>query len=297
MVPYMSAYKSDVSSSYPSNIPNDSIFDHLIHNWMEEREIAIETATAKLKQEIENGKYEVQRNVLESSNSPQLLPHELEKIKHFLTCHSLFWPTESKSEATGICPFTASNRQWLENNGMSDLFPMSDCTEGYDLNTVDLISHLQSHHSHWMSKIASLILMEHDVLSGMHLPSSPASAIKESRSPHQPQKLFKNDKESTLDSTGNNNDDLEEGTFSKMRHSKLLSGILESSSEEENDQHSSDSDTASESKRYAKFKAARFKDAKTETWTRTRLRERKNLLKMVDDGESSVTSVLTNQDT
>jgi hypothetical protein len=293
----VAAYKSEITSSYNSRVPNDSIFDNLIHNWMEEREIAIESATAKLKQNIEDGTYEVERNILDSSDSPELLPHELDTIKHFSKCHSLFWPTESKSDATGICPFAEANRHWLEDSGLSTTFPACDCTEGYDLNTVDLISHLQSHHSHWVSKIASFILMEHDVLTGMHLPCTPASTIKEPRSPHQPQKLFKSTNESP--STGNKDDTKDEpkvGTFPAMRHSKLLAGIAESSSEEANDQHDSESDTDSESKRYVKAKAARFGEAKKDEWTK-RLRDRKSLLKMVDDGESSVTSVSTNLDT
>ena len=77
----------------------------------------------------------------------------------------------------------------------------------------------------------------------------------------------------------------------------MLAGIMESSSEDkESANNDSDSETASESKRFKTAQNVRYQgnDVK-ERRTSTRLRERKkkDLLTSVDDGESSIDSVFS----
>jgi hypothetical protein len=289
-------YKSDISSIYPSNTPNDSIFDNLLQNWMEDRRAAIRAATPALVHSITTGDYAPERNDEDPSESPaKLHSREIETISQLQDCHSLFWSTESNEEETGICPFTEANRQWQETVGESSILPTCTCSEGYGLRTAEMIIHLQSH-NHWLSKAASIVLKEHEVALGVRSFKSPKSAIKETRSPHQPLNLFSSSAKqppAKLDTTETIVIDDEQKQ--RSRTNQLLAGICESSSEELHNA-SSDSETASESKRYKAAQRTIFKGDEPAKSTRasTRLRKKRELLDLEDDGESSVGSVLTN---
>lgn len=129
---------------------------------------------------------------------------------------------------------------------------------------------------------------------------SPKSAIKETRSPHHPLNLFSSSAKqppAKLDTTETIviDDEQEQEPISRSRTNKLLAGICESSSDELHNT-SSDSETASESKRYKAAQRTIFKGDEPAKSTRasTRLRKKRELLDLEDDGESSVGSVLTN---
>lgn len=292
-------YKSDISSFYPSNNPNDSVFDNLFQNWMEDCRAAIRSATATLIHNITTGEYAIERNDDNPAESPaKLHPNEIEKISHLQDCHSLFWSTESNEEETGICPFAEANRQWQENAGIATVFSTCNCSEGYGLSTAEMIIHLQSH-NHWFSKAASLILMEHEVLLGVRSLKCPKSAIKETRSPHHPQTLFSSSikqppAKHSAPETIVIEDEEKQKTIPQPRASKLLAGILETSSDDSESDNSSD--TASASKRYQASQRTRFKGDEPAKGTRTstRIRKKKELLDSADDGESSIGSVFTN---
>jgi hypothetical protein len=212
----------------------------------------------------------------------------------------LFWPTESRKKATGICPFTEANQGWLDSSGMSELVQSCTCSEGYDLDIVNMIMHLQTH-SHWISKVASLIVMEHDVTTGMHPLRGPHSPAHETASPQQPQKLFRTNTgnpKRTGESDSDSNDEPPRATLGKRRTNQLLSRIPESSSDKEHES-TSGSDTASESKHYKAAQAKRYQitDAKRPVRSSTRIaRNKRDLLNRADDGESSVDSALSNQE-
>ena len=246
---------------YPSNLPQEEIFENLAHNWMDERDRAIAAAAkSALLSEIKKKKYQMQRNDDDSVGSDAApLPHELDLINNLRQCHSLFWPMESKKEVNGICPFTEANRCWLESSRMSELVQSCNCTDGYDLNIVDMIMHLQSH-SHWVSRVASLTVMEHDICIGMHPLRGESMPIQETTSPHQPQELFR--PKSNLKTTGGESDSDDEpprATLGKRRNQQILAGIPETSSSEKESNNDSDSDTASESKRYKAAQEVRYK--------------------------------------
>jgi hypothetical protein len=81
----------------------------------------------------------------------------------------------------------------------------------------------------------------------------------------------------------------------------MLAGIEESSTAEKESSHDSDSDTASESKRFKTSQEVRYKgksamDTKRSSKRLKELRKKKDILTNVDDGESSVDSGLSNRD-
>jgi hypothetical protein len=146
-IQYVNRYKADISSRYPSNLRGNEVYNHLVHNWMEERTSSIETAISTFLSDIEAGKYQMQRSDNASAGSTSgPSSHELEPLINLRDCHSLFcWPTKSKKESNGICPFTTANSHWWESSGMSHLVNTCQCKDGYDLNIVDMICHFQTH--------------------------------------------------------------------------------------------------------------------------------------------------------
>jgi hypothetical protein len=282
------------------------VYDHLVHNWMEERTSSIETAISTFLSDIEAGKYQMQHSddaLVGSTSGPS--SHELEPLINLRDCHSLFWPTESKKESNGICPLTAANSHWWESSGMSHFVNTCECEGGYDLNIVDMICHLQTH-NHWIAKVAALVVMEHDVTTGLHSLREPQSSIKESRSPYQPQVPFIQPSTGGAKTENETSDDKDikqiKRTFQGYRRkNQMLAGIEESSSAEKESLQNSDSNTASESKCYKAFQEARYKSKNAIDATRSsmRLRERRkkrDILTGADDGESSVDSGLSNLD-
>jgi hypothetical protein len=226
------------------------------------------------------------------------LPDELKQATlWFHKCHSLFWTVESDGAVLGICPFAEANREWQENSGMNDIALNCNCTEGYDLSTVDMILHLQTTHPHWTTRMAEIIVREHEILFGTNYLRAPLSSIKEAPSPQQPQKLFKSSdiNNPTAMSKPEDDEGIEDQHSSYDRKQRLLH---ESSSSETGDDSSGSEATAS--KRYKIAQEKRYQDnkAKTERWTSTRLRTRakRNLLDRTDDGESSVDSALPYRD-
>eukprot|EP00956_Cyclotella_meneghiniana_P033710 scaffold98469_cov63-Cyclotella_meneghiniana.AAC.7 len=288
-------YRSEVSRLYPSHNPGEEIFEHLVHNWMDERSTVIDQA---LTQYLNSEKKTLRIEYPSTGPYPEPPPEELHAINKLRDCHSLFWPTESNKLANGICPFAEANSQWWENSGMSTIANTHHCTDGYDLNVVDMITHLQSHH-HWIAQVAAIVVMEHDVTTCMHELRAPNSNIKETASPHQPQNLFKPTPTTNSDSNDESESDEEiqqaKTLLSNRRRSQMLAGIMESSSEDK-ESNDSDSETASESKRFKTAQDARYQSSNAkEKRSSMRLRERKkkDVLTSVDDGESSIDSVLS----
>ncbi|KAL3777849.1 hypothetical protein ACHAWO_012168 [Cyclotella atomus] len=288
-------YKADVASRYPSNLPGNEVYDNLVHNWMDERISSIESAISIFLSDIEQGKYQMQRSDDASAGSMTgPLPHELEPLINLRDCHSLFWSTESK-KSSGICPFTAVNNNWWESSGMSHLVDTCECTDGYDLDTVGMICHLQAH-NHWIARVAALVVREHDVTTGLHSLREPHSSIKESNSPYQPQVLFTQPRTGVPKTEGeeseNEDKQIKELFHGNRRKNQMLAGIEESSTAEKESSHDSDSDTASESKRFKTSQEVRYKgksamDTKRSSKRLKELRKKKDILTNVDDGESS----------
>jgi hypothetical protein len=299
----VAAYKSEIYRTYRDTPPDEQVFE-LAHNWMEDRDLAIHNGITNFMEALNKEKVQMVRDDSESANSVNALTiRDCETAKCLRLCHSLFWTTESGKQTTGICPFSPANRHWMEKAGLSSLSPNCECENGYYLDIVELVYHLQHEHNHWLATLSAYVLTDHDIITSKY-EGTPSSKIE--ISPQRSKKLFSSTASKSVGrpkTTGQAasrcemDDNSSTDSPSNRLERQVLAGIPEDEIASLNSsakKKRSDSDsTASASKRYKQAQASRLSGAsERRTSTRLRKQQRERLLNRADDG-GSVTSILS----
>jgi hypothetical protein len=300
-------YKADVYRSYRDTPPDESVFELAI-DWMSDRDKAIEKGVADFEEALHENRLQMLRDDSELANSNNCLTEkDRETAKCLRRCHSLFWATESGKQFTSICPFSSTNRAWLESTDIAMMVPDCECDNGYYLDTVDMIFHLHNDHAHWFASVAAYTLMCHDIIVSMYDNQGTPLSRSERPSPQHSRKLFSSaqparagqlkieglpnerqraDDHSSADSPSNR---LERQVLAGIPEEEMTS-VSDSAKKKRSDSES----TTSASKRHKLAQSSRIQlQSERRTSSRLRDQQRERMLNRTDDGNSSVTSELS----